>query len=180
MLQVAGESADQLVEGFGGAPVFFFLVGRQVHRDDWDRQVQRAGEAAGIVLDQFGGAGRADQQGLRLETLIGFAGGILEQFGGIAAEVARLECRVGDGRALRLALDHGEEQIGVCITLGCVQDVVQAVHAGGDSHGPDMRWAFVCPECQLHCATPPASCVGRGDGRIIRPDRRIGRTLEPE
>jgi hypothetical protein len=96
----AGERAHDAVEGFGGAPVLLALVGRQLERDHRHRQVQGRGEAGRIVLDQLGRARRADQQRLRLEALAGLARGGLEQLGGVAAEVARLEGGVGDRRAL--------------------------------------------------------------------------------
>ena len=69
----AGEGADQLVEGLGRAPVLLLLVGRQLQRHDRDRQVQRLGEPARVVLDQLGGAGGAHQHRLRLEALVGLA-----------------------------------------------------------------------------------------------------------
>jgi hypothetical protein len=47
-------------------------------------------------------------------------------------------------------LDHREEQVGIGVALGRVQDVVQALHRGGDTHGADMGRAFVCPDGQLH------------------------------
>ena len=57
-----GEGADEGVERLRRAPVLLALVARQLEVDHRDRQAQRLGEARGVVLDQFGGARRADQQ----------------------------------------------------------------------------------------------------------------------
>ena len=171
-----GEGADQLIKSFRGAPVFLFLVGRQLDRHNRDRQAQRFGQAARIVLDQFGGAGCADQQGLRLEPLVGLMRGVLEQFGGVAAEVARLEGRVGDRRALRLPLDHSEQQVGVGVALRRVQHVVQPLHRGGDPHRPDMGRSLIGPQREFHGVTPPAACGAPAGGRTVRRDRRPGRS----
>ena len=166
----AGQRADQLVEGLGRAPVLLLLVGRQLQRHDRDRQAQRLGEAAGIVLDQLGGAGRADQHRLRLEALVGVARRGLEQLGRVAAEVARLEGRVGDRRALGAALDHREQQVGVGVALRRVQHVVHALHRGGDAHRADMRRAFVGPDGELHGLRPPAARGGSAAARTARPE----------
>ena len=48
------------------------------------------------------------------------------------------------------ALDHGEQQVGVGVALGRVQDEVDALHGGGDAHGADVGRAFVGPEGELH------------------------------
>ena len=127
-----GQGAHELIEGLGRAPVLLPLVGRQLERHHRDRQAERPRQAAGIVLDQLGGAGRADQHRLRLEALVGLARGGLEQLGRVAAEVARLEGRVGDRRTLAAALDHREQQVGVGVALRRVQHVVHALHRGGD------------------------------------------------
>ena len=167
----AGSShgADQLIEGLGRAPVLLLLVGRQLQRHDRDRQAQRLGEAARVVLDQLGGAGGSHQHRLRLEAVVGVAGRGLEQLGGVAAEVARLEGGVGDRRTLRPALDHREQQVGVGVALRRVQDVVNALHRGCDPHGPDMRWAFVGPDGELHGQA--TSRVRRSSGRVNSPAR---------
>ena len=61
------EGADQAVQRLRRAPVLLALVGRQLDRHHRHRQAERAGEAAGIVLDQLRRAGSADQQRLRAE-----------------------------------------------------------------------------------------------------------------
>jgi hypothetical protein len=70
----------------------------------------------------------------------------LKSVGGVAAEVAGLECRVGDRRALRTPLDHGEQQVGVGVALRRVQHVVHIGHRGGDAHRPDVRRSLVGPD----------------------------------
>ena len=85
-----------------------------------------------------------------LEPLVGLARRVLEQLGGVAAEIARLERRVGDRRPLVAPLDHGEQQIGVGVALRRMQHVVHALHRGRDAHRADMGRAFICPERQLH------------------------------
>ena len=174
-----GECPDQLVEGFGRSPVLLFLVRGQFDRHHRYRQSQRPREAAGIVLDKFRGAGGADQQRLGLETLVGLARGVLEQLGGIAAEVARLERRIGDRGSFRLPLYHGEQQVGVGVALRRVQHVMQPVHRGGDSHRPDMGRTFICPERELHGVIPPAACAAPAGGRTVRRGLRPDRSPAP-
>ena len=128
------QAADDLQEGLGGAEALLALVGGQFQRDHRDRQAEGFGEAGGVVLDQLGGAGGADDDRLGAEALVGVAAGGLEELRGVGAEVAGLEGGVGDRRAVAAALDHGEEQIGVGVALRRVQHVVQAGHAGGDAH----------------------------------------------
>ena len=140
-----GAGADDLVEGLRRAPVLLLLVGRQLHRHHRHRQVQRAGEAAGVVLDQLRRAACAHQHQVGLEAVVGVAGGGLEQLRGVPAEVARLERGVGHGRAGLPALDHGEQQVGVGVALRRVQHVVDAPHRRRDSHGAHVRRAFVGP-----------------------------------
>ena len=177
----------QLVESFGGAPVFLALVAGQFERDDRHRQVQRLGQAARVVLDQLGGAGRTHQHRRRLEALERIERGGLEQLGGVATQVARLEGGVGDRRALVAALDHREQQVGVGVALRRVQHVVHVLHRGGDAHRADVRRAFVSPERQLHgfdlrppAAAPPRrvpACGGAAtDGRTTRPGHRPARS----
>ena len=169
-----GKGADQPVEGLRRAPVLLLLVGWQFQRDHRHRQVERLRQPAGIVLDQFGGAGSSYQDRLRLEAFIGFRHGRLEQFGGVAAEVAGLEGGVGHRRALGPPLDHGEQQIGVGVALRSVQHVMHAFHRGGDPHGSHMGRGFVCPERQLHGVRPPVKGCGGAGGRT---GRQIGRLL---
>ena len=52
----------------------------------------------------------------------------LDQFGGVATQIARLERGVSDGGALATPLDHREQQIGVGIALGSVKHVVNPLH----------------------------------------------------
>ena len=159
----AGKRAHEAIEGLRRAPVFLFLVGGQVQRHHGNRQGERGGEAARIVLNEFCRAGGADDHGLGLEALIGFLGGALEEFGGVATEIARLKGRVGHGRAGAAALDHGEEQVRIGVALGGVQHIMQAGHAGGHAHGADVRRSFVGPDSELHGQT--SSRVRRFSGR---------------
>ena len=170
-----GKGAHQTVEGLRGAPVFLLLIGRQFERHDGNRQRERGREPAGIVLDELGRAGGADDHRLRLKAPIGLRAGGLEQFGGVAAEVARLEGGVGDGRAPVAPLDHREQQICVGVALRRVQDIMQPLHRGGDAHGADMRRPFVGPERELH-ATPPAVRDARAGARRVRRGRRPARS----
>jgi hypothetical protein len=142
--------AAQLVEGLARAPVFLALVRGQLQGHHGNGQLQGLGQAARIVLDQLGRAGGPDNHGLGLEARVGVDDGGLEQFGRVGAEIARLEGRVGDGRAGSAPLDHREQQVGIGIALGGVQDVVQTRHRRGDPHGTDVRRAFVGPDGQLH------------------------------
>ena len=181
----AGNGAHHLVEGFGGAPVLLALVGGQFQRHHRHRQLQRLREPAGIVLDQLGGAGRAHQHGLGRKALVGLAGGGLEQLGGVAAQVARLEGGVGHGRAAVAPLDHGEQQVCIGVALWRVQHVMHVAHGGGDAHRAHMRGAFVGPEGQLHAVRcllrvrpvrRPAARAGAAGGQRARPDRRPARS----
>jgi hypothetical protein len=146
----AGQRAHHLVKGFRRAPVLFALVRRQLQRDHRNRQVQRLAQTTRVVLDQLGGARGADHHGLRLEAVERIARGVLEQLGGVAAQIACLEGGVGDGRALGVALDHGEQQVGVGVALRSVQHVVHTLHRSGDAHRADVRRAFISPQGQPH------------------------------
>ena len=174
----AGKRPHQLIECLGRAPVFLALVGRQFERDDRHRQAERARQAAGIVLDQFRGAGGADQHRLRLEPLIRVARRGLEQFGGIAAEIARLEGRVGHRAAASPPLDHGEQQVGVGVALRRMQHVMHALHRGRDAHRADMGRAFIGPERELHRERSDRQprAAARAGGRTVRRDRPPGRS----
>jgi hypothetical protein len=70
-----GPGAHDLEEGLVGAEVLLALVAGQLQRDHRHRQAHGLGHAAGIVLDQLGGAGGADDHRLRLEALIGILAG---------------------------------------------------------------------------------------------------------
>ena len=142
--------AAQLVEGLARAPVFLALVRGQLQGHHGNGQLQGLGQAAWIVLDQLGGAGRAHQHGRRIEARHGLAGRVFEEFGRVAAQITRLEGGVGDGRAARQALDHGEQQVGVGVALWGVQHVVHIRHGGGHAHRAHMGRSFVSPERQLH------------------------------
>ena len=166
-----GKVADDLVEGLVGAEVFLALVGREVERDHRDAEVERLGEAPGVVLDEFGGAGGADDDGFGREACDGIAGGVLEECRGIGAKVARLEGRVGDRRTVVAPFDHGEEEVGIGVALWRVQDVMQALHRGGDPHRADMRGALVSPDGQLHAADPACRMALRRSGRENSPAR---------
>ena len=156
------EPADQLIEGLGRAPILLALVGGQVERDH--RHVQAPGETLGIVLDQLAGAGGADQQHFGAEPLDRLARGGLEEFRGVAAEVAGLEGGVGHRRAAIPPLDHREQQVGIGVALGRMQHVMDAGHRRGDAHCPHMRRAFIGPEGQLHRPRPPKPRGGGADG----------------
>ena len=145
-----GHGADELVEGFRRPPILLALIGRQFQRHDGDRQSKRSGQAARIILDQFSGAGGADEHRLRLESVEGFLRRGLEEFGGIAAEVAGLEGRVGNRRALGGPLDHGEQQIGIGVALRRMQHIMDTLHRRGDPHRADMGGAFIGPDSELH------------------------------
>jgi hypothetical protein len=158
--------ANDLVEGLGRAPVLFLLVRGQLQGHHRDRQREGLRETTGVVLDELGGAGRADDHRLRLESLVGLAGRGLEQLGGVAAQVARLEGGVGDRRAARQPLDHREQQVGVGVALRRVQHVVQLAHRGRDPHRADVRRSFVGPERELHDeARQATSFARRSSGR---------------
>ncbi len=157
------EAAHEAIEGLGRAPVFLALVGGEFERDHRAVEAERTGETARIVLDEFGGAGRADDHRLRLESRGGVTHGRLEEFRRVAAEVARLEGRVGDRRPRVAALDHGEEQVGVGVALRRVQHVVQAAHRGRDAHCADVGRALVGPDRELHGQT--SSRTRRRSGR---------------
>ena len=131
-------------------------------------------EPAGIVLDQRAGAGGADDHRLRLEAVIGVLRRGLEQLGGVLAEVARGERRVGHGRAPVAALDHREQQIRIGVALRRMQHVVQPFHTRGDAHGADMGRAFICPDGELHIR-PPAWRGAPADARTVQRDRTLGR-----
>ena len=172
--------AHQLIESLGGAPVFLALIRRQFERHHRNRQIECFGQTARIILDELGRAGSANDHRLGREALVGFARSGLEKLGGIATQIAGLEGGVGHRWALRQALDHGEQQIGVGIALRRMQDVMQAAHCGGDTHGADMRRAFISPECELHggALRQRSWCVDAADAKRVRRGRRPGRNPE--
>ena len=170
------ERPNDLQQRLISAEVLSPLVARQLQRNHGDRQTHPRGKAPGVVLDELGGAGGTDHDGLGPEAFVGVAAGVLEELSGISAEVASLEGRVGDGRAGAAALDHGKEEVGVGIALGRVQDEVQAAHRGGDPHGAHMRRPLVGPDGELHSAASrrgasPAMAALRRSGRAKRPAR---------
>ena len=173
-LHGAGQRADDLEEGLVGAEVLAPLVARQLQRDDGDGQAHLRGEPPGVVLDQLGGAGRADDDRLGPEALVGVAAGVLEELRRVRAEVAGLEGGVGDGRTPVAPLDHGEQQVRVGVALRRVKHVVQPAHRGGDAHRADMRRALVCPDRELHSAAS-----SRGERPAIWDRRRSGREKRP-
>ena len=144
------QATHQVVEGLGSAPVFLALVGRQLQCHHRNGQVQRLRQAARIVLNQLGGARSTHQHGLGRKPVVRVFHGGFEQLCRIATEVTRLEGGVGHRRAAGQALDHGEQQVGVGVALGCVHHVMHIRHGRGHAHGADVRRAFVCPECELH------------------------------
>ena len=79
------------------AKVFFPLIAGQFQRDHRDRETKSLGQTAEIILNQFGGTGRADDDRLRIEPGNRFGGGSFEQGGGVGAKVTRVECGIGDG-----------------------------------------------------------------------------------
>ena len=173
-----GKGPHEAVKGLGRPPVLLALVGMEVERDHWDRQGERTGETARVVLDQFRRARGTDQHGVRPEALVGVGKRRLKQLRRIPAEVAGLERRVGDGRPGVTALDHREEKVGVSIALRRMQDEMHTVHRGGDPHGPDMGRPLIGPDGELHGATPSgpgaAPAGGRRGPRGRRPDRSPG------
>ena len=165
------QRAHDLEERLVRAEVLLALIAGQVQRDDRHGQAHHLGHAAGIVLDQLGGAGRAHDHRLRAEPLIGGVAGGSEQVGGVAAQVARLEGGIGHRRAVGAPLDHGEQQVGIGVALRGVQHVMQARHRGSDPQGAHMRRAFICPHAQLHSAASSRSAARRCIGRENSPAR---------
>ena len=146
---------NNLVEGFGRAPVLLLLIRRKLQGHHGDVEVQGGRQATRIVLNELGRAGGSHQQGLGCMAFHGIANGGLKELGGVLAEVAGLEGGVGDRRALAATLDHGEEQVGVGVALGCMEHVVDIAHGGGNAHGPHMGRPFVRPEGEFHARSPP-------------------------
>ena len=158
---------NQLVKGFGCAPVFFALVGRQLQGNHWYGQVERFAQTTWVVLNEFSGARRTHQHGFGRKTFKSFAGGGFEKLGGIATQITCLKGGVGHRRAFRQTLDHGEQQIGVGIALRRMQDIVHIFHGRGHTHCAHVRRSFVSPECELHdrdSFTQPGECAASEDG----------------
>ena len=165
-----GQAAGEVIKGFGRAKIFFALVGGQLQGHHRHRQVQRQGQATGVVLDQLGGARGPHQHGFGGKAFKRVTGSGFEQLGGVATQIARLEGGVGHRWAARQALDHGEQQIGIGVALGRVQHIVHIAHGGGDAHGPNVGRAFVCPEGELHGCVPQATSFKRRvSGRLNKP-----------
>ena len=166
-----GQGASDLEKGLVRAEVFLALIAGQFQCDNRDGQAHHFGHAAGIVLNEFCGAGGPDDHRFWLETVIGSLTGGLEEIGGVGPKVARLKRGVGDGRAVVAPLDHGKEQVGIGIALRCVQDVMQPLHRGCDAHRADMRRAFIGPKRELHDVAPSFRAARRRIGREKSPAR---------
>jgi hypothetical protein len=166
-----GQRANDLQERLVGAEVLFPAVAGQFQRDHRDWQAHGLGQTAGIVLDQFGGAGRAHDHRLGVEAVERILAGRAEQVRRVRPQVARLEGGVGHRRAAVAPLDHGEQQVGVGVALRRVQDIVQPAHGGRHTHRPHMGRAFVGPDRQLHAAAPAFRIARRRRGRANRPAR---------
>ena len=69
-----GQIADQRQKRLIRAKVFLAGIAGQVERDHRARQAKRPGQTTGIVVNQFGGAGRADNHRFWFETVMGSAG----------------------------------------------------------------------------------------------------------
>ncbi len=165
--------SHQLIEGFGCAPVFLFLIGGQLERHDRDGQPQRSSQASRIILNQLRRARCADQQGLRLETLIGIRSRPLEQVRGVRAQIPGLKRGVGDRRPARQAFDHGEQQIRIGVPLRRVQHVMHIPHGGRDAHGADVRRSFICPQGELHGSGHQTCAANQGTGEQPGEVRRL-------
>ena len=159
------QGANQLVEGFCGAPVLFFRVGGQLQGHHRHRQIHALGQGAGLILDEFSGAALPHQQRLRLEAIGCIANRALHQLGGVTPQVPGLKGGVGHRRALVAPLDHREQQIGVGVALGGVQHVVHPLHRGGDAHGAHVGRAFVGPKGEFHGAQAKVRAPRRRRGR---------------
>ena len=145
------QTAHQLIQGFRRPPVFLLGVGRQIQAHHGDTpQSHASGEGTGLVLDQFCCAAFPHQQGFWLEALNRLVDGAFDELGGVAAQVPGLEGGVGDRRAFIPPFDHGEQQIGVGVSLGGMQHVVHALHGCGNPQRTHMGRAFVCPEGEFH------------------------------
>ena len=165
-----GQGAGEGEEGLVRAEVFLAGVAGEVEGHDGAGEPKGRGEAAGVVLDQLGRAGGADDHRLRLEAVIRALGGALEEGGGVGTEVGGLEGGEGDRRAVVAPLDHREEEVGVGVALWGVEDVVDVLHARGDAHRADVRGAFVGPEGEFHSAAP-CNSARRRRGREKRAAR---------
>ena len=86
-----GEGAADLQERLVAAEIFLALVAGQFQRNRGHRQAHGFGQTAGIILDQFSGAGRGDDQRFGLEAVIGILAGGFEQTCRIGAQIARLK-----------------------------------------------------------------------------------------
>ena len=103
-------------------------------------------------MDQFSRAGGSNDNGLRLEPIIGILARLFEQARRICAQVPRLKCGVSHRWSVIAALDHREEQIGIGVTLRRMKNVMKLFHAGGNAHRANMGRAFICPNREFHSA----------------------------
>ena len=152
LFDIFGEMPNQLKERLVGAEVFFSLVRRKFKGDHRDGKSDGLCKATGVILNQLGSARGTDNHRLWLEALVSRPAGVSKKLSCIGPEIAGLKRRIGHRRPMVPALDHREEEIGIGVALRRVQNVMQAGHAGGDSHGADMRRAFICPDRQFHSA----------------------------
>ena len=153
----------QLVEGFASAPVFFALVRGQLQGHHRNLKLECMRQSTRIVLNQFCGTRRTDQQGSGFEARNGLTRCIFKQLCGIATQIAGLEGGVSDGRPSGQTLNHGEQQVGVGIALRCVQDVMHVLHGRCNAHGPNVWGSFVSPKRELHGLIPKRPAF-RDDG----------------
>ena len=102
-----------------------------------------------------------------------------EAFGRVTAEVAGLEGGVSHGRARGAPFDHGEQQVGVGVTLRRMQDIVHTTHGRGHPHRADMGRSFIGPQGQFHgVLMRPTSVFDSAGARAKRPSRWLVRNLE--
>ena len=176
---VEQQRPHQRVEGLARAPVLLLRVGGELERHDRNRQAEPLRERPRLVLDELRGARLADEQRVRAEALVGGLDALDDEPGGVAAEVARLEGRVRDRRAVIAALDHREQEVRVGVALRGVQHVVHVEQGVGDAHRPDVGRPFVGPDRELHRVRPRAARGGRAAARRARRGRRPARTRAP-
>ena len=144
------QCAHQLIKSFCSTPVLLSLIRRKLQRNDGYWQTKCFGQPTRIVLNQLCRARRTNEHGLWLEAFESLTSSTLEKFGSVTTEVTRLKGRVSHWWPLGQPFNHGEQQVGISVALGRVQNIVNVSHRGSDAHGTDMRWAFISPERELH------------------------------